>query len=440
MKLNRVTSCYALLAGFLLTLCQPLLAEDLMEVYDLALQSDPVLRGQRALRNVASENIDVARSQLLPNVAVGASADSVRQDTKRGLVEGVEHYSEKQIALNASQPLYDRSSWYGLDSAESTSEAAQARYRATELDLMTRVANAYFNVLSAQDVLTFRKAELEAIKRQLDQAKQRFEVGVTAITSVYEAQAAFDRARADLVRSQNDLDNANQALEEIVGQQIRLLAHLQPTLKLEGPMPADIEYWAQLAQENSPDVQTALKSSEASKQDVEVARSGHYPSVDLVASYAYSDRDQVFDQRFDRGSIGLQAEMPIYAGGGVSASTRSASFGYQASLEQLDQQRRAVDREVRDAYRALEADMLSVRALKATVASGESSLEATEAGYEVGTRTIIDVLNQQQDLFRSKSDYARARYDYILSKLRLQRASGTLSRNHLEDQNKLLIK
>jgi len=440
MNLNRNKLYSGLLTGFLLMMGQPLMAEDLIEVYDMALQSDPVLRGQRALRNAATENIDVAKSRLLPNVAVGASADSVRQDTKRGLIEGVEHFSEKQIALNASQPLYDRSSWYGLDSAERTSEAAQASYRATELDLMTRVANAYFNVLSAQDVLTFRKAELEAIKRQLDQAKQRFEVGVTAITSVYEAQAAFDRARADLVRAQNDLDNANQALEEIVGQPIKVLAHLQATLKLQGPKPADIEYWAQLAQENSPDVQTALKSSEASKQDVEVARSGHYPSVDLVASYAYSDSDQVFDRRFDRGSIGLQAEMPIYSGGGVSASTRSASFGYQANLEQLDQQRRAVDREVRDAYRALEADMLSVRALKATVASGASSLEATEAGYEVGTRTIIDVLNQQQDLFRSKSDYARARYDYILSQLRLQRASGTLARSNLEDQNKLLIK
>lgn len=415
-------------------------AKDLVEVYEMALVSDPVLKTVRAQRNASQENVPIAKSLLLPNLSMGATVDRRYEDIDSDLVSNSQSFNEGNAAVQVTQALYDRASWYGVDQAENVSKSADENYRAAELDLMIRTANAYFDVLTAQEVVIYRKAEIAAIKRQLDQAKQRFEVGLIAITSVYEAQASYDGARADLVSAENNLDNANQALAEIVGKELKDLAQLQEELPLEPPEPQDIEYWAKLAQETNPSILSDQQAAEATKQGIEIARSGHYPILDAYGNASYYKNNSNINQRTDVAEIGVQMVLPIYSGGGVTASTRQASYDYQASLEQLDTTRRLVDTAVRDAFRAVESDILRVQALKATVKSGVSSVAATEAGYEVGTRTIIDVLNQQRALYLNKSEYAAARYNYIRSNLSLKQAAGTLSLDDIKHYNRLLVR
>ena len=419
---------------------QPALAEDLLQVYALAQKNDPQLAAARASRDATFEARPLAKSQLLPSVS--ASADGTWQDQRifgsdsLSQLSNSGQYSSLGAGVNVVQPLYRRDRLKRLDQADSQVAKAEADYVSAEQALALRVAQAYFDVLGAQDNLGFAQSERTAIERQLDQAKQRFEVGLIAITGVHEAQARFDQSRADEIVAQNDLDDAWEALREIAGPDaVTQLAHLKPLVPLDPPAPAEIDEWSQTALQNNPAVQSAMEAAEAARKEIEVQRSGNYPTVDLVGGYQLARSDASRSVDANTASIGIQLAMPLYTGGGVAAATRQAQYNFEAAQETLDQQRRAVDKEVRNAYRGVTASIEGVKALEASMVSAQSALDATMAGFDVGTRTMVDVLNAQRDLYGAKRNHARARYLYVLNLLTLEQAAGTLDVEDLQRVN-----
>ncbi len=411
-------------------------AADLTAVYQLAAENDPDLRAAAATRNANLEAEPIARSTLLPSVALSGDAnytDREVKDSGTGLTD--DSFETAAAAVQLVQPIYRKDRLVQLDQAKDQVEQAAVDYASAEQDLILRVAQAYFGVLSAQDTLTFAQSEKKAIARQLDQAKQRFEVGLIAITGVHEAQARFDQARADEISAENALDNAIEALLRITGERVESLDPLQREIPLNPPDPANLDEWADTALQNNPLIISAKFDAEIAKKQIELQDAGDSPTLDLVGSYGINRSGAEFGSDTNDAVVGLQLNWPLYTGGGVSAATRQARFQYQAAQELLEQSRREVRLQVRNAYRGVMSSISRVDALEATQVSAQSALEATEAGFEVGTRTLVDVLNSQRDLFRARRDLAQSRYDYILNKLALFQAAGTLAQDDVQMVN-----
>jgi outer membrane protein len=431
-------------AIFLAFSVQGVLAEDLLDVYALAEKNDPQLAAALASLEAARMNTPIARSQLLPQVNANGGLNWQDVEGERSLSGGGsasldDSYWSRRLGLGLVQPIYRRDRLKQLEQAKTTVEQAESQYTAIEQNLIFRVASAYFQVLSAQDTLEFAQSELKAIARQLDQAKQRFEVGLIAITGVHEAQARFDQSRADVISAENDVGTAWEALREIIGQMgPNELATLEAEIPLRVPEPAGMDAWSAMALDNNPSVQAAREAAEIARQEIEIQRSGHYPTLDFVANYDMSRSDSDTGSDTDVLAAGVQLAVPIYTGGGVTASTQQARFNFEAAQKELESQLRATDKAVRDAYRQAELSISRVQALQSTTVSAESALEATEAGFEVGTRTLVDVLNRQSELFSAKRDYANARYLYVLNYLALKQAAGSLTVEDLELVNEWL--
>ena len=305
---------------------------------------------------------------------------------------------------------------------------------------MVRTTEAYFNVLSAQDTAELIQAEKQSISRQLDQAKQRFEVGINAITDVYEAQAGYDEATAKEIEAVHDLENKKEALREIIGDNEVRLNSLGSTLPLLKPEPAKIADWSNSAEANNFTIISAFNKAEFSRKSIDVQRAGHLPQLDMVASYSVSDDNSTSGFRGNTQAIGVQLNVPLYEGGAVNSRTRQASYQYEAAKENLIAVKRAVKREVKDAYNGVLSNIGRVEALKTAVTSAESALEASEVGFEVGTRTMVEVLAQQRNLYRAKRDFYRSRYDYLINSIKLKQVSSNLTQNDLEQINRLLVK
>ena len=425
-------------AIFLACSVQGVLAEDLLDVYALAEKNDPQLAAAQASLEAARMNTPIARSQLLPQVNASGGLNWQDVEGERSLSGGGsasldDSYWSRRLGLGLVQPIYRRDRLKQLEQAKTTVEQAESQYTAIEQNLIFRVASAYFQVLSAQDTLEFAQAELKAIARQLDQAKQRFEVGLIAITGVHEAQARFDQSRADVISAENDVGTAWETLREIIGQMgPNELATLEAEIPLRVPEPAGMDAWSALALDNNPSVQAAREAAEIARQEIEIQRSGHYPTLDFVANYDMNRSESDTGSDTDVLAAGVQLAVPIYTGGGVTASTQQARFNFEAAQKELESQLRATDKAVRDAYRQAELSISRVQALQSTTVSAESALEATEAGFEVGTRTLVDVLNRQSELFSARRDYANARYLYVLNYLALKQAAGSLTVEDLD--------
>ncbi|MCG8123390.1 MAG: TolC family outer membrane protein [Candidatus Thiodiazotropha taylori] len=419
-------------------------ADDLMSVYRLALENDPQLQAAKEQLNSARESKSLARSQLLPTIGLGATYDAVRSDVKtlQGTsVDDTSTYRESGLGLNLTQPIYRRDRLVQLEQSDSTIAQAEADFASAEIDLMVRSTTAYFDILSAEDDLRVANAEREATGRQLEQAQQRFDVGLIAITDVHEAKAAYDAARASEIAAENSLDNAWEALFEIIGPKAKSdLAKLGDGLLLNPPVPNSLTDWSDTAQQQNYSIIAARSNLKVLEQEIDVSKSGHSPTLDLVGGYSINRSDSDRATEADTANIGLSLEVPIYTGGAVSASTRQSQANYRAAQQSLDQTRRGVNRQVRDAFRGVLSTISQVEALKAATVSAQSALESTQAGYEVGTRTIVDVLNVQRNLFSSQRDYLNSRYGYILNGLALKSAAGTLSESDLETVNGWLEK
>ena len=424
---------HALLLASALALAAPMSqGANLLEIYEQARHSDPTYQAAAADLRARLEVKPQARSGLLPNVGFTGSISRDRFDP-RGAPSSSS--TTEVYGLVLRQSLFHRDRLLLLGQADYLIAQAEADYAAATQALVLRVSEAYFATLAAHDTLRFAEAEKNAITRQLDQAQQRFEVGLTAITDVHETQAAFDLAVSREIEAQAQLDNAYEALRELAGMRPQALAVLSTDLPLVEPAPQSPDAWVDTALEQNLALVSAMAGLAVRQEEVRIQRAGHLPTLDLTAGYGY--RDQALTsagaQNIEReeGSIGLELNIPIYSGGLTSSRTREARERFQESQALVDGVRRSAERQVREAFRGVTADISQVRALDQALQSSRTALRAQEAGLEVGTRTTVDVLNAQRELFRAERDRAQARYTYLLNGLRLKQAAGILNAEDL---------
>jgi outer membrane protein len=423
----------------------PLRAENLMDIYERALQNDPIIKQFEAKRAAAGESREQGLARLFPTIAVkGTSGREWRHNriaslSQNGLFPANQEYWNHSFSIDLTQPLFHWDDWVKLSQSDNQIAQAEATYQAELQKLMVRTTEAYFNVLSAQDNLQFTVSEKQAILKQLDQAKERFNVGIIPITDVYEAQAAFDQTTANELEAANNLDNQKEALREIIGDSEALVSSLGEDLPLKKPMPDNISKWDETAETNNLDIIAAFNQMEVAHKAIDIQRSGHLPKLDLVGSYGVSENGSSFGPRGDTQTIGVQLNVPLFEGGAVNSRTRQASYEYEAAKESLTAVKRSVKRQVNNTYRSILTNISRIEALKATVTSAASALEASEAGFEVGIRTMVDVLGEQRNVYRAKRDLSRARYDYLINTIKLKQTTSDLVQADLEVINGLLM-
>lgn len=400
-------------------------AEDLQAVYQLATQKDPVVQRAAATRDAAAARIDVSRASLLPTVSLGAEVGRSSRDNLR--FSGT---NSTGANIQARQSLFNWANWQNLTRAEKVALQNQTVYDVEVQTLIVRVTTAYFNVLKAKDNLTFVAAEKRSVERQLEQTKQRFAVGLTAITDVHEAQAQFDSVVAREISSENELENAREALREITGQYHEQIAQLNTDkFSTSRPTPAIVTDWVNIAEQNNLTLKAQRIALDVSELDIDLAKSGHLPTLDATASVGITKPSGM--EREDSSSVGISLSVPIYSGGGIEAGVRVAQANYVEVSQALEQSHRSVVRQIRSSFNNVNSQMSQIRALEQAVISAQSALQATEAGFDVGTRTIVDVLLSTRNLFDAQRNLAGARYDYILAQLALKQAAGNLAEDDL---------
>ncbi|WP_051326523.1 outer membrane channel protein TolC [Aliagarivorans taiwanensis] len=406
-------------------------ADDLLQIYQLAQTKDPVILQSKAQRDIAFEQISESRASLLPQVAVSAGLSFTAVDSD------VDSITNTNASLGLSQSIYSKTLWTTLSLSEKSATQADAAYAAQLQNLIIRVSSAYFDVLRAQDNLSFVQANKEAVGRQLEQTKQRFNVGLTAITDVHEAQAEFDRTLASEIQAQNQLSNSYEALRVLTGVEHRNLNILNTERFTPAPLDNGRQYWLDTATDRNLELNAQRIAKEIANQQIDLAQSAYGPTLDLAAGIGYDRNDYgnetLFQSNNDTtsGNIGLQFNMPLYTGGAINSQVKQAQFNYVLASEALEQSYRSVQSTVSSVVNNVSASIGSVRAFEQTVVSSNSALEATEAGFEVGTRTIVDVQDATRNLYSAKQQLADARYDYILNMLALKQAAGTLSEEDL---------
>jgi outer membrane protein len=449
----------AILAG---TLTHGAVAKDLIGVYQDALQNDPQLRAADANRLASRESRPQAIASLLPQVnATGAYT----RDHNAGVQENVYQASpssapyvaglqyttatgERQWALNLRQNVFSWQNWVTLKAANAQVAQAEANYAAAEQNLIFRVSQAYFNVLTAKDNLEAQQASLQAIAHQLDQADKRYDVGLIAITDVQEAKAARDSAAAAVIAAKRTLATAEDQLQEITGQKYDALSKPGTDMPLNMPAPSDEQSWVNISLDQNLTLVASRLAADIARDNVQVAFGGHLPTLDLVAGRSYTNTygnyiyggPPVFDldnHNNDR-QIGLQLTIPIFSGGMVQSKVRQSQYLWIAAKEQVTQTSRATERQARDAYLGVISGIARVQSLRQALESSQTALTATEAGYEVGTRTAVDVLNSRRTLVQAQTDYSGSRYDFIVSIIQLRLAAGNLDRAQLEQINNWL--
>lgn len=425
----------------LLLVFQTVNAQDLIETYRLAINNDPLLKQAYYNQFSVGENKSQSIAQMLPTISAGAQSSRKRLNNEKATFQGsgVQDYWDHGFSINFSQPIFHWDHWVQLSQSNNQIAQVEAEYQAELQNLIVRTTEAYFNILSAQDNLEFTTAELNSIHRQLEQAQQRFEVGLIAITDVYEAQAGYDNSKANVIEAENLLDQNKEALREIIGENDANLVGLTHEIELIPPTPNDISAWTNIAETNNFNIIAALNQAEVSRKTISLEQSGHLPTLDVVADYNVVDVNSTFGLRGDTQSVGLQLNIPLFQGGHVNSRTKQAEFNYQSAKENLLSTKRRVKRELKNSFRDVISSLSRVKALNAAVTSAVSALEASEAGFEVGTRTMVDVLAGQRNLFRAKRDYSRSRYDYLINGVKLKQAASSLSEQDLDIINKYLV-
>lgn len=420
-------------------------ANELLRVYDLALQNDAQLQAAVGARKSVTAALPQARGALLPQISgVGSASQQTDKitadlDPLTAGDETTESTSEPyNLTISARQALFDAAAWNRWQQADANAAAAEATYRIAQQALALRVTEAYFNVLAAADSVRFADAEKKAVERQLELAKRRFEVGLSAITDVQEAQARYDLTVAQMIEAEQAFVIAKLALTEITGAQEARVVPLQEEIPLLGPNPDDVNDWVKAASEGNLEIMVARSQAEAAHQGVDASRAGHYPTVSVVGQQSFGESSGFNQGEYEQERVGLEVNVPIFAGGSTQAAVNSAKGLHEQRLAELEGKRRAVERTTRNAYQGVIAGVSRVKALKQAVLSNTTALEASEVGLEVGARTAVDVLNAQRELYRAQRDYARSRYDYLLNILRLKSAAGQLGKKDLGEIDGLL--
>jgi len=440
--------CISLLAS------SAVLAENLVEIYTKAQRNDPAIREAEANKMATLQQRPQARANLLPQLDLNSSWRNQVSDgttsNQFGSSSDQENDSDTtRWSVDLNQTLFNTDLWRRLKRTDKVVAQAEIDYQVARQDLVIRVSEAYFNVLAAQDTLASERATKDAIARQLEQAERRFEVGLIAITDVKESQAAYDDAVALEIAARRSLASAKEALREITSEYPQTLAAPGDEFPLIPPNPQVEQDWVDVALQQNLSLESAKIGAEISRENVRIARGSHLPTLSFDASLGKFERDAditdndtgvltqtEIDQ--DEKSFGVSFKLPIYSGGGVSAAVQEQVYLHRASRENYEKTARNTEREARDAYLGVIAEIARVRALARSVESNQTALEATEAGYDVGTRTTVDVLNSRESLFRAQTQYARSKYDYLINVLKLKQAAGTLSASDVGEINNWL--
>lgn len=425
-----------LLTGFIgLLSAQPALSLDLIETYEKALSYDSGIAAARASYEAQQASVDISQSSLLPQIFAFGDVDYTDQDGP-AIDNGARTLS---YGVQLTQPLFRADDWYQYDASKYQSESARAQYNLAQQRLMLDVATAYFNVLRAADNLTTTQAAEKAFQRQYEQSQERFDVGLIAITDVYESRAGYDAAKSVRIAAENNLDIARERLARLTGEYSEQVDNLKQDFPLSQPDPQDPSAWVDTALEQNWNVQSAQFDLQTSEANLSTAKSGHYPTLDLNASYGEADVDGAFvasnDGTTTEGSISLTLTVPIYTGGGTQASVRQQRSLMDATQQTLETVRRDVSVTTRSLYLTVNNNIESASSLYQTIISRRSALDATRAGYEVGTRNIVEVLDAERNYYESLRDYSNARYDYVINTLTLKLSAGILSPQDLMDLN-----
>ena len=432
----------------------------LIDVYENALVNDPLLKEALANKEAISEFRPQARSLMLPQInASGLYSDSdingkstFQQQTAIGTVTNTTGFLQEsettQWEVSIRQTIFDFGAWMTLKKANKTVAQAEIDYLAAEQALMVRVTTAYFNVLAAQDTLESEQAARQAIEKQLDQSRKRFDVGLIAITDVQEAQAAYDQSIANEIIAKRNLATSKESLRAITNNYPSNLLKPDNSLPLIMPNPQSETEWVNTSLEQNLNFLSAQLGTEIARSEVKVQRSGHYPTIGVQAQKRVSESDSF---RSDSGGdfnpadteninegVGVQVTVPIFSGGQTSSRVRQAVAQHRATKEKLERVGRETTRNARDSYLGVISGIATVKALQQSVKSSATALQATEAGYEVGTRTTVDVLDARRRLYSSQRNLAISKYDYLKNIIQLKQAAGTLSKDDLVQINSWL--
>ncbi len=418
---------------------------DLLSIYELAKARDPIYQKSVAQLNATLEQRPQAMATLLPDIKL--SAYSRRQfqslDTNTnfaGATDGDQDFNPRGYSLKLTQPLYNQYNYLALGVADNQILAARAQLQTAEQALMFRVAQRYFELLAKRDNLRFARAEKKSLEQQLNLAEENYRIGMTPITDMQEARAGYDRSVADEIIAQNELEDAYEALREIINESpSTTLYGLEPDIPLLEPEPNDIESWIKTALEQNPEILSAKYQLESSRQKVRQALSKHHPELLFTAQYGKNATGGRFGSVTSTDFIlGIELSLPLFRGGAVHSEVRAEQARHAESRHQLEEKRRRVQRITREAFLGIVSGISQVKALKQAVVSSESALLYTQAGFAAGTRIAVDVVTAERTTLSARREYARSLYNYLLETLRLRQAAGDMSQTDLRYINTLL--
>lgn len=417
-------------------------ANELDRLYGMALGNDPVLRAAAAQRDAALEAKPQARGALLPQINATGSygqEDNTSQRRAGGMLSPPDHSkaATRSYGASLSQTLFSRAQWLALQQADDQVALAHANYRYAEQSLLLRATQAYFNLLAADDGVRFADAEKQAVERQLDLAKKRFEVGLSAVTDVQETQARYDLVTAQMISAEQNLASARIAVGDIAGAADVHTVPLRDDIPLVGPVPANLGEWLKAADEGNLSLKAAEIVAAIADKGIDIAGSGHWPVLSADASYTNSTSGG-FLAKSDDTRYGVTLNVPLFSGGITQSRVRAAKATHEQRVAELAGARRKAGSDAQIAYQNVLAGAAIVKARKQALLSNTTALEASSVGLEVGSRTTVDVLNAQQQLFAAQRDYARSRYDYLLAVLQLKATAGQLMQKDLVEVDALL--
>ncbi|HJV84046.1 MAG TPA: TolC family outer membrane protein [Noviherbaspirillum sp.] len=417
-------------------------AINLLQVYQEALANDAPYASARAALTAGQEKSTQGRSGLLPTVGVGGGYSRSNMDATVGGIPANRDFNTNTYTISLSQPLFRLANWEQYQQGKLSVALSEAQFGQAQQDLVVRVAQAYFDVLAAQDALASVQAQKVAITEQLASAKRNFEVGTATITDTHEAQARYDLAVAQEFAAQNDLEIKRTALQQIIGKPAGGLARLRPGVQLTPPEPADVDKWVQSAEQQNYGVLGQQLGLQIAQHEIKRNRAGHYPTLDLVASRNHTNQTgsaiSPVGSIADTNTVGVQWAIPLFAGFAVDSKVRESIALEDKARSDLENARRVAAQGARQAFLGVNSGLAQVKALEAAEVSSKSALESNRLGYQVGVRINIDVLNAQQQLYSTQRDLAKARYDTIVNGLRLKSAAGTLKEDDLVQVNALL--
>ena len=458
MSLRPLASPFSLALALALVPTAGANAADLMDAYRLARAGDPQFAAAESSRLVTREGAAQARAAMLPQIGASASYGRSESDNSGTQVlagqafppsDSSSESTGHDIGLSLRQMVFDRSSFTRLESQQALARASDFTLEAEGDELITRTSAAYFNVLVAIETLAAAEAQEAALQKQLDFAEKRLEVGLAPITDVHEARAQYEAARANIAVTRAALADAYQALAEITGVPVADLQGLPADFQPQLPVADGAEGWVATALSTNPNLQATELQVASANADIKTARAGRWPTLYLSGQYGDSQSegsstdniDEItsdFENESQSRSLTLLLDIPIFEGGAISSRVRQAVASRDVRADQLEQQRRAVERNTRNAYQTLVSGVSEVEARRLALVSAQSAYEASQVGFEVGTRTVIDVLLNQQTLFDAQRQYALARYNFLQNRLLLEQAAGTLDIEDVQDINRLL--